>query len=92
MAFERMFESLNATKIMNFIIRASLRLHVAHLSSSCPGLKQNLIEIGPLPFDAKLNKLSRKIGLLENEFGDLEIYSKNHLPCYKNLIYLEHVN
>ena len=40
-AFERWFESRNASKIMNFMILSTLGFHLAHLSISCPGIKFN---------------------------------------------------
>ena len=50
------------------------------------------METGPTPFDGKFDKLSEKIVLVKNEFGDLEIFAKNHPPCHKKVSYFEHVN
>ena len=50
------------------------------------------METGPTPFDGKFDKLSEKIGLVKNEFGDLEIFANNHPTCHKKVSYFEHVD
>ena len=41
------------------------------------------METGPIPFDGKFDKLSEKIGLVKNEFGDLEIFGNHNSLNHK---------